>query len=230
MNGGNILQSIISEIEAHKYTFYSYALSALVIMMDIFSNEITPELLRGKWEKLAGIILGVPYSVKSIKTEMRDARSLSLKDDEADMLLTSPPYINVFNYHQKYRCSAEALGYDVLRAAASEIGSNRKNRGNRFLTVIQYCLDIAGTRHEAVRVCRRGARMIYVVGRESRVMGIPFCNSELIYDIGAEIFGLDFILRQERFFMNRYGKMIYEDILHFRNRKEKIMPSEVLAI
>lgn len=35
----------------------------------------------------------------------------------ATLLITSPPYINVFNYHQKYRRSVEALGYDVLAIA-----------------------------------------------------------------------------------------------------------------
>ena len=47
----------------------------------------------------------------------------------------------MFNYHQKYRRSVEALDCNILAIARSEIGSNRQNRGNRFLTVIQYCLD-----------------------------------------------------------------------------------------
>ena len=61
--------------------------------------------------------------------------------------------------------------------------------------------------------------MIYVVGRESNVLGYSFCNSELIYRIGTEILGFDFMLRQERAFKNRYGQIIYEDILHFSNTK-----------
>jgi hypothetical protein len=36
----------------------------------------------------------------------------------------------------------EVLGFDILKVAASEIGSNRRNRGNRFITVIQYALDM----------------------------------------------------------------------------------------
>jgi hypothetical protein len=74
--------------------------------------------------------------------------------------------------------------------------------------------------NEAIRVCKVDARMIYVVGRESTVLGYSFCNSELIYNIGTEIFGLDLILRQERVFKNRYGQMIYEDIIHFANKKD----------
>ena len=44
--------------------------------------------------------------------------------------------------HQNHRAILELLGFDLLHVAASEIGSNRKNRGNRFRTVIQYALDM----------------------------------------------------------------------------------------
>ena len=107
------------------------------------------------------------------------------------------------------------LGYDVLKIARSEFGSNRKNRSNRFLTVVQYCIDMAIALREAGRVCKQDARLIYVVGRESKVLGISFCNSELIFLIATEILGYKCLLRQERAFKNRYGKNIVEDILHF---------------
>ena len=66
----------------------------------------------------------------------------NINNDSIDFVITSPPYINVFNYHQNYRKSVEATGFNVLEVARSEIGSNRKFRSNRFLTVIQYALDI----------------------------------------------------------------------------------------
>ena len=178
-----------------------------------------PKLLWKKWDLLKSIIHQLPISRKTIIAEHGDSRHMKLMDNSADLLITSPPYINVFNYHQKYRRSVETLGYNVLSIARSEIGSNRKNRGNRFLTVIQYCIDMALSLQEASRVCKKNARMIYVVGRESSILGYSFCNSELIYNIGIEIFSFDFLLRQERVFKNRYGQMIYEDILHFSNNR-----------
>ncbi len=63
--------------------------------------------------------------------------------------------------------------------------------------------------------------MIYVVGRESKVLGYSFCNSQLIYEIATQIFHLPLLLRQERVFKNRFGMLIYEDILHFRNSKDE---------
>mgnify|MGYP002768555066 CR=1 FL=1 len=189
----------------------------LIILMDIYNKAITFDLLNMKWNKLKTIIIDLPHNTKVTKALRGDSRVMNLRDGLADLLITSPPYINVFNYHQKYRRSVEALGYDVLSTAKTEIGSNRKNRGNRFLTIIQYCIDMGLAIKDACRVCKPDSRMIYIVGRESSVLGYSFCNSELIYEIGTHIFNLTLMLRQERFFKNRYGQFIYEDILHFRN-------------
>lgn len=219
-NDDKILNVILSNVSTNQRLIRNL-LSTLIVVMDIYNNVVTMELVNIKWEWLKKIVLSLPYSEATISVSRGDSRKMMLDDSSGDMLITSPPYINVLNYHQKYRKSVETLGYDVLQIARSEFGSNRKNRGNRFLTVIQYCIDMALSINEAIRVCKDNARMIYVVGRESSVLGYSFCNSELIYDIGTEIFGLNLILRQERVFKNRYGQMIYEDIIHFENNKMK---------
>ena len=200
----------------------------LIILMDIYNKEVSFEYLNKKWEILKEKIISLPYSNSLIKVKNGDARKLELEDNSVDLVLTSPPYINVLNYHQKYRASVEKLGFNVLDIAKSEFGSNRKNRGNRFYTVIQYCIDIALSLKEVNRVCKSDARMIYVVGRESKVLGCTFCNSELVYNIGTQIFNFDLLLRQERVFKNRFGQMIYEDILHFQNSEIVSIPDEVI--
>ena len=217
VNDESIIDTITSEIKTSEPGVYYNLLCTTVILLDIFHNDVTLELLRKKWDLLKHIICQIPVSKESIIAERGDSRFVKLKDGSADLLITSPPYINVFNYHQKYRRSVETLGYNVLAIAKTEFGSNRKNRGNRFLTVIQYCIDMALSIKEASRICKTDARMIYVVGRESSVLGYSFCNSELVFNIGTEIFSFEFLLRQERVFKNRFGQMIYEDILHFSN-------------
>lgn len=220
-NAEKILPTIIAAIQNNRNTDLANLLSTLIILMDLFNNELSVSQLQKKWDGLKGIVLEVPFSSAPIKINMGDSRYLNYEDDMATLLITSPPYINVFNYHQKYRRSVEALGYDVLAIAKNELGSNRKNRGNRLLTVIQYCIDMALSFDEAIRTCRDGARMIYVVGRESNVLGYSFCNSKLIFEIATQIFELPFLLRQERVFKNRFGQLIYEDILHFENSKTR---------
>ena len=189
--------------------------SALVVLLDLFNNNITSDLVRSRFHSLAELVRSLPYSAAPIKADLRDARSLPLVDKSVDFVITSPPYINVFNYHQNYRRSVELLGWDVLRVARSELGSNRANRGNRFHTVVQYCIDMARTLQELARVLGPEGRAILIVGYESKVLGVPFYNADLIQRIATESGIFESVLRQKRVFKNRFGQLIREDILSF---------------
>jgi hypothetical protein len=171
-------------------------------------------ILPDAWERLRSLILSLPYSRRSIKLWHADARRLP-KTTVADLVDTSPPYINVFNYHQQFRAAAESLGWNLLNVARAEIGSNRKHRQNRFLTVIQYCLDMTQALAAAAAATSPSARLILVVGRESQVRGTPFFNGSIMLKLAIEVVGLACAGRQERVFKNRFGQLIYEDILHF---------------
>jgi tRNA G10 N-methylase Trm11 len=194
---------------------------ALVILLDVANNKVTNEFIQSKFADLASLIEKLPYSKKQINVGLSDARSLPLKNDQIDFVVTSPPYINVFNYHQNYRRSAEILGWDLLKIAKSEIGSNRANRGNRFYTVIQYCLDMADTMQELSRVSKNEARIVFVVGHESNVLGVPFYNADIIEKIGLRANLFNKTLRQKREFKNKFGKIIREDLINFSNLNNK---------
>lgn len=211
----NQLNYLLKTIEDEPLQYVKDTLSLIVVLMDLFSNQFSSKLLFDKWDKLRSIITSLPYSNKEICAFLGNAKKMTIDNNEVDLIITSPPYINVFNYHQKYRRSVEALGFDVLRIARGEVGSNRKNRGNRFLTVIEYCVDMALAIEEMIRITTPSARIILVVGRESNVLSTAFSNSEFIYRIASDIHGLPLILKQQRVFKNKFGQMIYEDILHF---------------
>lgn len=193
-------------------------LEALIVFVD-FYQEVTDEKVYSMWAKLKARVLSLPETDSHIRLVNRDARSLPLQDDRIDFVLTSPPYINVFNYHQQYRRSVEALGWDLLAVARSEIGSNRKHRQNRFLTVIQYCIDIADVLRELRRVCKDGSRIVSIVGRESKVRKTRFFNGEIIAALATQSVGFSLASRQERVFLNRFGERIVEDVLHFEVKK-----------
>ena len=144
---------------------------------------------------------------------LADARSTPLEAQSVEAVVTSPPYINVFNYHQNYRPAAELLGWSPLEAAQSEIGANRKHRMNRFLTVVQYCLDMAQALDEMSRVCKVGAPVVLVVGRESNVLGAAFRNADLLLRLMERSKAFDIRQSVERVFTNRFGQRIYEDII-----------------
>lgn len=192
--------------------------NALVVLLDIFNNKVSGELVQGKLQVLAGHVRNLPCSKSPIRVGLHDARNLPLEDGSVGFLITSPPYINVFNYHQNYRRSVEALGWDPLRVARSEIGSNRANRGNRFLTVLQYCIDIACALLEAHRVLAADGRAVLVVGYESNVLGVPIHNADIVERIALELGLFELELRQRRVFKNRFGKSIREDILNLARR------------
>jgi DNA modification methylase len=204
------LSRMYSSIES----FEKIIIDALIILLDIEKKSLTVDRIYCTFFTLCQVIKDLPYSSSSLVTSLCDARCLPFDKETVDFIVTSPPYINVFNYHQNYRRSAETLGWDLLKIAKSEIGSNRANRGNRFLTVTQYCLDMALVLKEIQRVCKLSSRVIFVVGYESSVLGVPFYNSEIISQISKRSGAFEIVLAQKRNFRNKFGKNIREDILH----------------
>jgi DNA modification methylase len=208
------LKELLDKNSEEEYVIFLY--QALIVLLDFNRKTIDSQKIFEVARIITNFILDLPYSQKSITVYNTDARKNPLPDSIVDLIITSPPYINVFNYHQQYRISAEFLGWKILELAKSEFGSNRKHRSNRFLTVIQYCLDISATLQELLRICKYGSRLILIVGRESNICKIPFYNGELVAELAYQVFNMPIYLRQERKFMNRYGKIIKEDILHFK--------------
>lgn len=164
------------------------------------------------------VVIDLPFNSNKVQCYQADCRELPLEDSTVNLVITSPPYINVFNYHQQYRKNVEALGYDILKIAKSEIGSNRKFRSNRFFTVFQYIFDISKCLEEISRVSNKDARIIFIVGKVSSVLGMKINNGEIVKDIAIAMgFTIPFI--QERSFKNRFGKVITEEIINIKNTK-----------
>lgn len=203
-------------------------LETLIVLLDFYKPDLSSNKLFATWKRLKKLVLELPFSEQPIEVFHADARQTPLSASSVNLVITSPPYINVFNYHQQYRASAEALNWDLLKVAQSEFGSNRKNRGNRFLTVIQFCLDITQTLGELARVCCIDSRIVFVVGRESTVRGTKFLNGEIVAELAHSVLGYHLTLRQERVFLNRFGQNIYEDILHFSHPNSLSSPHESL--
>ncbi|MEA5515591.1 DNA methyltransferase [Nodularia sp. UHCC 0506] len=210
--------------DLYKETNYweTIILDTFVILLDLANNKLTTEYIHNICYKLCQVIKNFPYSPAPITALLCDARSLPIDTDSIDFVITSPPYINVFNYHQNYRLSAEALGWDLLKIAKSEIGSNRANRKNRFFTVVQYCLDMAFVLRELQRVCTYDARIIFVVGHESNVLGVPFYNSQIISELSTQSNLFELNLTQKRIFKNKFGKVVREDLLNLSNKNSSL--------
>ena len=189
-------------------------LLALITGMDFEAKKTNEKRITSVWRMLRRNIENLPTSEKKLECFQRDSRQTQILENTVDFIVTSPPYINVFNYHQNYRKSVEKTGVDVLAVAKSEIGANRKFRQNRFLTVVQYCMDMSQVFCELHRICKVDAKIVFIVGRESNVRRTPFKNAKLIVGV-AKLCGFTLEGEQERAFTNKFGELIYEEILRF---------------
>jgi DNA modification methylase len=222
-----LLKALVQETK-NDALIQNFITNALIRYMNYCSPRARKDFFRALQEH-ARIVESIPYSDKACKVFHSDARSIPLADKSVDLIITSPPYINVFNYHQNNRPAMELIGWDLLDIAKSEIGSNRKHRQNRFLTVIQYALDMLDVLQEMYRLLRPHGRAIIVVGRESHIRGASFRNGLLVavLAIGGAKFQLE--TRQERMFVNKFGETIYEDILHLVPGSDPIITGDTLA-
>jgi DNA modification methylase len=202
---------IIKSENTKPFLRHAYAASVLLAMnngkvMDVVS------LAKGLFLVLTLLNSLYNYSSKAA-CFLGDARKIPIPSETINTIITSPPYINVFNYHQNYRPATELLGWKPLEAAISEIGSNRKHRQNRFLTVIQYCLDMAQSLDEMARLLKYDGTLILILGKTSNVLGAAFENGAIIRDIIACSQNFEVLQTNQRFFINRFGEKIYEDII-----------------
>ena len=193
----------------------------LLFKLENLKNCKMGESINNSFNSIKTYLLNLPYSSKKIETYLRDARELSqFINTKINLVLTSPPYINVFNYHQNHRMIMELLGYKILNISEGEIGSNRKNRGNRLYTVVQYCLDIEIILNELMNVLKDNAKLIFIVGRESKVRGLSFYNGRIVQDLLESISGVKVLINQEREFSNKFGDRIVEEIIVAEKGKE----------
>jgi len=208
----SVFNNLIKQVE-NRPLVYNLLSNAIIRYMNYNPPRTETDFLRALQEH-ARIVKSLPYSKRECTVFHADARAIPLSDTSVDLIITSPPYINVFNYHQNNRPAMEMIGWNLLDIAKSEIGSNRKNRQNRFLTVVQYALDMLDALKEMRRLLRPSGRAIIVVGRESNVRGLSFKNGLLVSAIALGAAGFNLETRQERKFKNKFGEIIYEDILY----------------
>lgn len=186
----------------------------ILFQSEKYKSLTVKESIYKSFQYIKKCFLTVPYSSNLINAQLLDARySGNELTNSVDFIITSPPYINVFNYHQNYRAIIETFHFDILKVAHSEFGSNRKNRGNRFKTVIQYCIDMELAIRSFWKALKPNSKMVLVVGRESNVRGTPFYNGQLVIEIIKRTGGFSEIRTLERQFTNKFGINIKEDII-----------------
>src|SRR5439155_5426105 len=118
-----------------------------------------------------------------------DARSLDFP--ECDLVVTSPPYVGLIDYHEQHRYAYELLNLHENRA--EEIGAFWK--GNSEKAVRQYVQDMTAVFENVGRCLNRGGRMVVVVHD----------RRDLYYGIAAKL-GYDVEYRLRRHVNRRTGR------------------------
>jgi adenine-specific DNA methylase len=157
------------------------------------------------------LLSAFPPPVKA-SIELGDARSLRVRANSIDAVVTSPPYLNAIDYMRGHRLALVWLGYrfSELRAIRSDsIGAERapkERKGLLIKDITNAMADVAkmGTRHrsmidryahdvsrmmaEIARVLKPGGKAVLVVGN-SCLKGVFVRNSDGII-CAAEKVGL----------------------------------------
>lgn len=142
-----------------------------------------------------------------------DARSLPLSDASADLVLTSPPYLNAIDYMRCSKFSLVWMGYSIpeLRRIRGESVGAESSKGaapddqdirnilhdldlrprlaaKDQAVLMRYIVDMGRAVREVARVLSPSGKAVYVVG-ENTVRGTYIRNSVIVSAV-AELCGL----------------------------------------
>ncbi|MDA4110190.1 hypothetical protein MHOL44478_23440 [Mycobacterium holsaticum DSM 44478] len=85
------------------------------------------------------------------------------------------------------------------------------------MTIIQYAQDLGLALAELNRVMRPGGLSIWVIGRESKVLGESVTNPAILHAMAVGVCDVELLRKHERRFTSRFGTLVYEDILIYRH-------------
>ena len=172
------------------------------------------------------------FSLESSKSDVQiingDSRYLDfLKENSVDLVVTSPPYANTYDYYLYHKLRMYWLGYDVSIVKKKEIGSRDKHSSQKkdiddFNDNIKLCFI------EAVRVLKPNKYAIIVIG-DSVIRKEFFDAKKMMIEMGKEI-GLKFIdstseklNKTTRMFNPKFTNSLKsEHIMIFKNVKNEI--------
>lgn len=172
---------------------------------------------------LKAVLRAAPFKnqrsdLKAVKVRQADARAIPLKDGSIDIVITSPPYLNMIDYMRGHKLSLVWLGQRIkgLRdIRSSNIGTELSNDIRKDepyfekilsrMTVVsslrnkhkgmlsRYIRDMDGVVKEIYRVLAPGGKATFVVG-DSTLKGVFIENSAAIRSLAREH---GFVLRSQ---------------------------------
>jgi DNA modification methylase len=151
-----------------------------------------------------------------------DARKLQeLLPKSVDVIITSPPYLNAIDYFRGHRLPLVWLGYripqirkfrsgsigtengrtpnlvsEILRKLLRGAGNFQKLPARELGMVRRYAQDVLGFLQELVRVAKKGAKLLLVVGN-SQLKRVAISNAR-INIAAAKMVGFKLVRKRDR--------------------------------
>jgi site-specific DNA-methyltransferase (cytosine-N4-specific) len=123
-----------------------------------------------------------------VRVYQADARNLAYaKDGSVDLVVTSPPYMNSYDYYLYHKLRLFILGLEVHETQEKEIGSRNKH-SDKGLGVDSFMDEMLQTLLEMRRVLKIGGRLCLVIG-DAILRGKTF-DMNRIYTTLVEAAGL----------------------------------------
>jgi len=130
-------------------------------IISLFTNKISS--MQKEMIKMVNILENIP----DIKVICGDARSLAVENNIADLIVTSPPYVNALDYYRIHMYNMLWLGMDFEMFRKDEIGGHSHYISNRFRLLSEYLGDMLRSLVEMNRVLKQNKFCVIVVGNSS---------------------------------------------------------------
>jgi site-specific DNA-methyltransferase (cytosine-N4-specific) len=93
--------------------------------------------------------------------------NLPLEEDSVDLVVTSPPYANAFDYHREHKLNILWLGLEYREFKNHEMGAHSLFTANRFRMLTEYLSDMFSSISEMCRVLKKDGTACIVVGNST---------------------------------------------------------------
>jgi DNA methylase len=120
-------------------------------------------------DRVANLSLHGSTGSFDIKVLQEDARQLSIPTSSIDLIVTSPPYVNVIDYTHANRLLYVWMGWPIEQERESEIGARYKRK--RVSAVGDYLSEMSACSNELNRVLRPGGYCAVVLGESRNSVG-----------------------------------------------------------
>ncbi|KUK32080.1 MAG: putative RNA methylase [Thermoanaerobacterales bacterium 50_218] len=161
------------------------------------------------------VVNKLQLKVGNVDIKVGDSRTLPLKDNSVDGIITSPPYSIALDYVSNDAHALKTLGYDLQELREEFIGV--RGKGQRRIDL--YNEDMRKSLQEMHRVLKPQKCAVIVIGNAT-YQGKEIKTVEFIIDY-AEKIGFRLVKNIDKIIFGLYNVMQKENILIFEKEGEK---------